>query len=105
MIRRPPRSTRTVTLFPYTTLYRSKVTGVCDNCGGTEFKRRADDTEATVRTRLAAYHAQTAPILPYYQGKGVLRSVDGMVGIDEVTQQIEQVLETACRLTRPFRFL
>ncbi|HEY9548168.1 MAG TPA: adenylate kinase [Kiloniellaceae bacterium] len=72
-----------------------KVAGVCDNCGGTEFKRRADDTEETVRTRLAAYHAQTAPILPYYQGKGVLRSVDGMVGIDEVTQQIEQVLETA----------
>lgn len=72
-----------------------KVAGVCDNCGGTEFTRRADDTEETVRTRLAAYHAQTAPILPYYRGKGVLRSVDGMVGIDEVTQQIEQVLGTA----------
>jgi adenylate kinase len=71
------------------------VAGVCDTCGGTEFKRRADDTEETVRTRLAAYHAQTAPILPYYQGKGVLQAVDGMAGIDEVTCQIEQVLGAA----------
>jgi adenylate kinase len=74
---------------------RPKVAGVCDTCGGTEFKRRADDTEETVRTRLAAYHAQTAPILPYYQGKGVLQAVDGMAGIDEVTCQIEQVLGAA----------
>lgn len=74
---------------------RPKVAGVCDNCGGTEFRRRADDTEETVRTRLAAYHTQTAPILPYYQGKGVLQAVDGMAGIDEVTDQIEQVLGAA----------
>jgi adenylate kinase len=74
---------------------RPKVAGVCDNCGGTEFRRRADDTEDTVRTRLAAYHTQTAPILPYYQGKGVLQAVDGMAGIDEVTDQIEQVLGAA----------
>jgi len=74
---------------------RPKVTGVCDNCGGTEFKRRADDTEDTVRTRLAAYHAQTAPILPYYKKKGVLQAVDGMAGIDEVTHQIEAVLGAA----------
>lgn len=72
-----------------------KVAGVCDNCGSTEFKRRADDTEETVRTRLAAYHAQTAPILPYYKEKGVLQAVDGMAGIDEVTHQIEAVLGAA----------
>jgi len=72
-----------------------KVAGVCDNCGGTEFKRRADDTEDTVRTRLAAYHAQTAPILPYYKKKGVLQAVDGMAGIDEVTHQIEAALGTS----------
>jgi adenylate kinase len=72
-----------------------KVAGVCDTCGGTEFKRRADDTEDTVRTRLAAYHAQTAPILPYYKKKGVLQAVDGMAGIDEVTHQIEAVLGAA----------
>ncbi|MEO3431446.1 adenylate kinase [Pelagibius sp. CAU 1746] len=74
---------------------RPKVSGVCDNCGGTEFKRRADDNEETVRTRLEAYHAQTAPILPYYSGKGVLKAVDGMAGIDQVTAQIEDVLGAA----------
>jgi adenylate kinase len=74
---------------------KPKMAGVCDNCGGTEFKRRADDTEETVRTRLAAYHAQTAPILPYYRGRGVLQAVDGMVSIDEVTRQIEGVLAAA----------
>lgn len=72
-----------------------KVAGVCDACGGTEFRRRADDNEETVRTRLAAYHAQTAPILPYYKEKGVLQAVDGMAGIDEVTHQIEEVLGAA----------
>ncbi|MEQ9607117.1 MAG: adenylate kinase [Kiloniellaceae bacterium] len=74
---------------------RPKVAGVCDACGGTEFKRRADDTAETVRTRLATYHAQTAPILPYYQGKGILKAVDGMAGIDQVTDQIERVLGAA----------
>ncbi|MGD1878456.1 MAG: adenylate kinase [Kiloniellaceae bacterium] len=77
------------------TFQKPKVDGVCDTCGGTEFKRRTDDTAETVRTRLAAYHAQTAPILPYYRGKGVLQAVDGMAGIDEVTDQIEGVLGTA----------
>jgi adenylate kinase len=74
---------------------KPKTAGVCDNCGGTEFKRRADDTEETVRTRLAAYQAQTAPILPYYRGRGVLQAVDGMASIDEVTRQIEGVLAAA----------
>jgi len=74
---------------------KPKVAGVCDNCGGTDFKRRADDNEATVRTRLEAYHAQTAPILPYYGGKGVLKVVDGTSDIDEVTDQIEEVLGAA----------
>ena len=77
------------------TFQKPKVAGVCDNCGGTEFKRRADDNEETVRTRLDAYHAQTAPILPYYSDKGVLKAVDGMAGIDEVTDQIEDVLGAA----------
>lgn len=74
---------------------RPKVADVCDHCGGSAVERRADDNEATVRHRLAAYHAQTAPILPYYEGKGILRSVDGMAGIDVVTQEIEGVLEAA----------
>ena len=67
--------------------------GVCDNCGSTEFSRRKDDNAETVTSRLAAYHTQTAPLLPYYDGKGVLAGVDGMAEIDEVTRQIEAVLE------------
>lgn len=67
--------------------------GVCDVCGSTEFTRRKDDTAETVTARLKAYHAQTAPLLPYYEGQGVLKKVDGMAEIDEVTRQIEAVLE------------
>ena len=74
---------------------KPKVEGVCDACGGTEFKRRADDNAATVRTRLDTYHAQTAPILPYYGEKGVLKAVDGMADIDQVTDQIEEILGAA----------
>lgn len=71
-----------------------KVPGVCDKCGSTEFKRRADDNAETVKSRLAAYHEQTAPILPYYRAKGVLKGVDGMADIDEVTAQIGAVLDS-----------
>ena len=66
--------------------------GVCDSCGGTEFTRRKDDNAETVASRLKAYHAQTAPLLPYYKEQGALKSVDGMADIDEVTRQIEAVL-------------
>jgi|TARA_Y100000588_G_scaffold257080_1_gene271631 adenylate kinase len=69
--------------------------GVCDKCGSTEFSRRKDDKAETVTSRLQAYHAQTAPLLPYYKTKGVLKAVDGMADIDEVTSQIELVLEAA----------
>lgn len=72
-----------------------QVENVCDKCGGTEFSRRADDNEATVRSRLEAYRSQTAPILPYYQDKGILKSVDGMDEIDEVTKQIQTILGPA----------
>jgi adenylate kinase len=70
----------------------TKKPGVCDVCGCAEFTRRADDNAETVAARLKAYHAQTAPILPYYKGKGLLRSVDGMAAIDAVTQAIEAIL-------------
>ncbi len=77
--------------------HQPKVTGVCDNCGSTEFKRRDDDNEETVRSRLAAYRAQTAPILPYYRDKDLLQSVDGMAPIDEVTRQLMTLLDAeAC---------
>jgi adenylate kinase len=71
---------------------KPKVDGVCDVCASTEFTRRADDNAETVTTRLAAYHKQTAPILPYYKERGVLETVDGMADIDVVTEQIEALL-------------
>jgi len=70
----------------------TKQPGVCDRCGSTEFTRRADDKAETVVPRLKAYHEQTAPLLPYYEGRGILRKVDGMAEIDDVTRQIEDVL-------------
>ncbi|MHA6719068.1 adenylate kinase [Sphingomonas sp. RS6] len=70
-----------------------KVDGVCDVCGSTEFKRRPDDNAETVRTRMAEYRAKTAPILPFYEAKGLVRRVDGMADIDSVTRQINAVLD------------
>jgi len=71
---------------------KPKVAGVCDRCGSTEFTRRPDDSEAAVRNRLAVYREQTAPLLPYYAGRGVLAGVDGMAGIDAVAAQIDKAL-------------
>jgi adenylate kinase len=69
-----------------------KQDGVCDRCGSTEFDRRADDNAETVKTRLAAYHEQTAPLLPYYKDMGSLRRIDGMADIDAVTEEVKKVL-------------
>jgi adenylate kinase len=66
--------------------------GVCDVCGASEFTRRADDNRETVAARLVAYHAQTAPIIPHYAAAGILRTVDGMADIDEVSRQIDAAL-------------
>ena len=66
--------------------------GVCDKCGSTEFKRRKDDNAETVASRLEAYHAETAPLIAYYEKTGKLRKVDGMAPIDEVTRQIDAAL-------------
>ncbi|MDA5193076.1 adenylate kinase [Govanella unica] len=72
---------------------KPKVPGVCDICGGTEFTRRADDNRETVVSRLESYHRQTAPLLPYYRDRGTLFEVDGMAAIDDVTTQIETILD------------
>ena len=69
-----------------------KVENVCDVCGSTEFKRRPDDNEETVRTRMAEYRAKTAPILPIYEARGIVTHVDGMAPIDEVNDAIETIL-------------
>jgi adenylate kinase len=70
-----------------------KVEGTCDVCGNHEFKRRPDDNEATVRTRMEEYRAKTAPILPIYQARGLVHQVDGMADIDHVTAAIEAILD------------
>jgi adenylate kinase len=75
--------------------HRPKQDGICDICGGRDFIRRPDDNAETVKARLDAYRKQTAPILPYYRARGVLRAVDGMAPIDTVTQQIETILNKA----------
>jgi adenylate kinase len=71
----------------------TKVEGVCDACGSTEFVRRKDDNEETVRTRMAEYRAKTAPILPYYDARGLVRRVNGMASVDEVAAQIAAILD------------
>jgi adenylate kinase len=70
-----------------------KIEGTCDVCGHHEFKRRPDDNEETVRTRMAEYRAKTAPILPIYEAKGLVRAVDGMADIAEVGRQIDAILD------------
>lgn len=72
---------------------KPKVDGVCDRCGSTEFKRRPDDNAETVQTRLQAYYKETSPLIGYYHAKGKLKVVDGMAPVDEVTAEIEKVIE------------
>ncbi|MBN9491513.1 MAG: adenylate kinase [Alphaproteobacteria bacterium] len=74
---------------------RPKVDGVCDVCGSKEFTRRKDDNAETMKTRMAAYRAQTEPLLPYYGARKVLRKVDGMAAMDDVYRQIRAVLAGA----------
>lgn len=76
------------------TFKQPKVDGVCDACGSTEFTRRADDNEETVTARLKAYHAQTAPLMPFYEQKGLLEVVDGDRSMDAVADDLERVLGT-----------
>ncbi|KWV96371.1 adenylate kinase [Erythrobacter sp. AP23] len=66
--------------------------GVCDRCGSTEFKRRPDDNEETVRKRMQEYRGKTAPILPGYEARGIVTRIDGMGSIDEVTHAIDAIL-------------
>ena len=68
------------------------VAGVCDRCGSTEFKRRPDDNEETVRKRMQVYRAETAPILPGYEARGIVSRVDGMAGIEDVTTAIDAIV-------------
>lgn len=73
---------------------RPTIEGVCDMCGSSEFTRRKDDNEETVRTRLSEYRAKTAPVLPYYAERGLVRSVDGMGDVEDVAAAIDRVLDS-----------
>ncbi|MBV9842667.1 MAG: adenylate kinase [Sphingomonadaceae bacterium] len=71
-----------------------KVADTCDVCGHHEFKRRPDDNEETVRTRMEEYHAKTAPILPYYEERGLVKRVDGMAEMAAVSKEIAAILDS-----------
>jgi adenylate kinase len=73
---------------------RPKVAGVCDVCGSTEFKRRPDDNADTVRTRMEEYRKKTAPILPIYDARGLVKRIDGMADIDVVGAEIDAILDS-----------
>ena len=70
----------------------TSVDGVCDECGGNEMKRRADDNESTVLQRLSAYHEQTSPLADWYENKGIFHRIDGDRVIDQITNDILQAL-------------
>ena len=71
----------------------TKQDGVCDECGSTDMKRRADDNEDTVLQRLSAYHEQTSPLADWYDDLGILRNVNGDKAIDEITKDILLALD------------
>ncbi len=71
---------------------KPKVYGVCDNCGGTDFYRRIDDNRSTVQNRLVNYRALTYPTIPYFESKGLLRTVDGTGSIAAVAKKIDDIL-------------
>jgi len=71
---------------------RPTTAGVCDTCGGTAFTRRADDTADTARERLRAYHAQTAPLIAYYDRAGVLFRINAMGSIDEIRNELARIV-------------
>ncbi|MGH7096171.1 MAG: adenylate kinase [Stellaceae bacterium] len=72
--------------------HRPRSEGVCDICGGRDFERRADDRPEAVKIRLDAYRRQTAPILPYYRDRGILRQIDGMAEIEAVARALDAVI-------------
>ncbi len=71
---------------------KPQIYGVCDKCGGTEFYRRIDDNRATVQNRLVNYRALTYPTIPYFEKKGLLRTVDGTGSIPAVAAKIDEIL-------------
>ena len=69
-----------------------KVEGKCDKCGG-DLYQRDDDKEEVIKSRLKVYHSQTAPLVEYYEKKGLLKKINGVGKIDEIFQEIVNALE------------
>lgn len=67
--------------------------GVCDVCEGTEFKRRADDNEESLKVRLMAYYRDTSPLIGYYYAKNLLKRIDGLGEIEEVAGRVSGALQ------------
>jgi adenylate kinase len=70
-----------------------RAAGICDVCGADQFKRRADDNADTVRQRMNEYRAKTAPIIPHYEGRGIVSRVDGMADMDAVAAAIDRIVD------------
>lgn len=71
---------------------KPQVWGVCDVCGGTEFSRRKDDNKETVQNRLVNYRLLTYPTIPFFESRGLLKTVDGTGTIEAVSRKINVVL-------------
>ena len=67
--------------------------GKCTECGGTEFKRRADDNAESLKQRLMEYYKKTSPLIGYYYAKGLLKPVDGLGEIDAVAAEVANILD------------
>ncbi|MTH77769.1 adenylate kinase [Paracoccus aestuariivivens] len=70
----------------------TKAEGVCDVCGSTDLRRRADDNAESLKTRLMEYYKKTSPLIGYYYAKGNLHPVDGLAEIDQVASAVSAVL-------------
>jgi adenylate kinase len=73
----------------------TKLAGVCDVCGSTDLKRRADDNAETLKTRLMEYYKKTSPLIGYYYAKGQLSAVDGLAEVESVAEAVAKVLDKA----------
>ncbi len=77
------------------TFKQPKTANTCDGCGGTDMKRRTDDNAETVASRLQAYHAQTAPLIAYYESKGALQGIEAMGDITAIAEKLNTIVQTA----------
>ena len=73
---------------------KTKKEGICDKCGSRDFLRRSDDTKEVFAERLKEYYRLTAPIIPYYKDKGMLKSINAMKSIPYIENNIYGILES-----------